>query len=379
MKILMVASWFSSKNAPVLTAGIFHYEQSMSLQKYCETALLYPYDTDLNENFSKKIEHGLLTYRCKYTPKSFKGSWIPDTLRDIALLRRVCKDYQPDVIHAHCCMPAGRAAVLFGKLYGYPVVITEHSPIEHMCLDSRSGKAQMHFTYKNSSANVCVSKDSMDRLGQHFPDCNYQVIYNGIMDPNSVPSDGHTYAKPNTINCCIVAAFYSLDIKGYQFLIPAIRQLKDQGIHITLHICGGGDYQEHYQALARQLEVDDRCVFYGQCSREKVYSIISQMDFSISASIFECSGVSVEEAMLLGKPMLVTRSGGANSLVTENTAIVVDRGSTEAITEGIIQMIHKLPQFNPKTIQTYAFKNFEIDHVSKNYMALYNSLTEKSK
>ena len=35
----------------------------------------------------------------------------------------------------------------------------------------------------------------------------------------------------------------------------------------------------------------------------------------------------MEEALLLGKPMLVTRSGGANSLCTEENAIVVDKGS----------------------------------------------------
>ena len=115
----------------------------------------------------------------------------------------------------------------------------------------------------------------------------------------------------------------------------------------------------------------------GQCDRQKVYSIVSQMDFNISASIFECSGVSVEEAMLLGKPMLVTRSGGANSLVTEDTAIVVDRGSTEAITQGILDMVQKLPTFDAKTIKDYAYRNFEIDHVSQSYARLYESLTKK--
>lgn len=376
MKVLMVASWYSAKDAPVMTAGVFHYEQSMALKKYCDVALLYPYDTTLPCYFSKEEEHGLLTYRSHYKPRSFKGSWVLDVIREIGILRRVCKDYKPDVIHAHCCLPAGRAAVIFGRLYGYPVVITEHSPIEQMCLDSRSGKAQMHHTYKHSSANVCVSRDSMERLGQHFPDCGYQVIYNGIIDPGTVATDGQVYARPNTVNCCIVAAFYSLDIKGYQFLIPAIRQLKDRGIHVTLHICGGGDYFDHYKALAKELEVDDRCIFYGQCNREKVYSIVSQMDFNISASIFECSGVSVEEAMLLGKPMLVTRSGGANSLCTEDTAIVVDRGSTEALTEGILTMMEKLPAFHADTIRNYANENFEIDHVSRHYMTLYRSVAK---
>lgn len=380
MKVLMVASWYSPKDAPVMTAGVFHYEQSMALKKYCDVALLYPYDTTLACGFSKAEEKGLLTYRRNPGNRKLFGKIkIPEVLQVISALRKICAEFKPDVIHAHCAIPAGKAAVLFGKLYGYPVIITEHNPIEALPLENKTLKQQLDRTYRWSAANVCVSKDSMERLGQHFPNCRYQVIYNGIIDPNTIQKDGNTYAVPGKINCCIVAAFYSLDIKGYQFLIPAIRQLKDKGVEIVLHICGGGDYLEHYQKLATELGLEENCIFYGQCSREKVYSIVSQMDFNISASIFECSGVSVEEAMLLGKPMLVTRSGGANSLVTEDTAIVVDRGSTEAITQGILDMVQKLPTFDAKTIKDYAYRNFEIDYVSRNYMELYKSVTENKK
>ena len=169
--------------------------------------------------------------------------------------------------------------------------------------------------------------------------------------------------------------FYSKDIKGYQFLLPAIAQLKAEGMPVALHICGGGDYFEYYVNLAKELDIEDCCIFYGNCSKAKVYSIVSQMDFNISASLFECSGVSVEEALLLGKPMLVTRSGGANSLVTEKVALVVDKGSTQALAEGIRQMAQALPRFNKDAIRAYAEENFEIDHVSRQYLALYEEVT----
>jgi glycosyltransferase involved in cell wall biosynthesis len=189
--------------------------------------------------------------------------------------------------------------------------------------------------------------------------------------------ESKAYAKPGKINCCIVAAFYSKDIKGYQYLLPAMAKLKAQGLPVVLHICGGGDYYEYYVNLAKELDIEDVCIFYGNCTKAEVYSIVSQMDFNISASLFECSGVSVEEALLLGKPMLVTRSGGANSLVTEEVAIVVDKGSTDALVEGIRQMAERLPQFDSQKIRAYAEENFEIDHVSRQYMTLYGEILEK--
>ena len=156
-------------------------------------------------------------------------------------------------------------------------------------------------------------------------------------------------------------------------------ELKKRGKPVVLHICGGGDYLEYYQDLARKLDIEDCCIFYGNCTKEQVYSIVLQMDFNISASLYESAGVSVEEALLMGKPVLVTRSGGANSLVTEDTAIIVDKGSTQALVDGILEMIQRLPAFRRETIYDYAFHHFEIDQVSRQYMKLYNEILEKRK
>ena len=101
---------------------------------------------------------------------------------------------------------------------------------------------------------------------------------------------------------------------------------------------------------------------------------MNQMDFTVSASLFESAGVAVQESMLLGKPVVVTTSGGANSLVTEEAAIVVEKGSTEALVKGIEEMSQKLTQFDCEKIRAYALSQFEIDQVSQKYMEVYTSL-----
>lgn len=374
----MVVSWYSPKDAPVMTAGVFHYEQSMALKEYCETALYFPYDTTLQKDFEKGQERGLLTYRRKMRPMKIpKLSALAHRMQILADLKTICAEFQPDVIHAHCSIPAGRIAAMFARKAGIPLVITEHSPMEQLHADDPAIREKIRYAYQNSRANVCVSKDSLERLQPYFPDCAFQVIYNGILAPESVPLEKAVYAHPNKLNCCIVAAFYDKAIKGYQYLLPAIAQLRKEGFPVVLHICGGGDYFDYYVNLAKELGIENDCVFHGNCSKAKVYSIVSQMDFNISASLFECSGVSVEEALLLGKPMLVTRSGGANSLVNEDVAIVVDKGSTQALADGIRQMQQQLHRFDSEAIRRYARENFEIDHVSRQYMQLYRQITEK--
>ena len=376
MKVLMVVSWYSPKDAEVMSAGVFHYEQSMALKPYCDTALYYPYDETLSSDFEKGEERGLLTYRRRLGKSKIpKMNFVVQICNIFSDLKKICKEYKPDVIHAHCVIPAGFAVTLFGKIHNIPVVITEHNPIEHFALDKKLIKSQVNFAYSNSKANICVSIDSMNKMKSNFKNCDFRVIYNGIYSPEAIGNDGNNYRVDGKINACIVAGFYSKDIKGYQYLLPAVAELKKQGKPIALHIVGGGDYFDYYVNMAKELDIEDCCIFHGNCPKQKVYSIVSQMDFNISASLYECSGVSVEEALLLSKPMLVTRSGGANSLVNDDVAIVVDKGSKEALIKGIEQMIERLPEFNSKTIYNYAFENFEINQVSQKYSDLYKKIT----
>ena len=77
---------------------------------------------------------------------------------------------------------------------------------------------------------------------------------------------------------------------------------------------------------------------------------------------------------MLGKPMVVTKSGGANSLVTPKTAIVVEKESVSAIVEGIKEMIARRDEFRDEEIKKYAYQNFEIGEISKKYMEIYKNI-----
>ena len=371
MKILMIPTWYSARDAEVMSAGIFHYEQSMALKKYAETAVYFPYDMNYDGGFTQAEEHGLLTFR--------RGKRLA-FLRPIYYVLdylKICKTFKPDIIHGHVALAAGLPAVMLGKLFKVPVVITEHNPMEMMGFENPSRVDFARKMYKGSNANICVSRNQMERLQEYFPEMKFQVIHNGVYDPETIERDGKQYAVEGNINACIAATFYSKDIKGYQFLIPAIKELVDSGMKITLHICGGGDYMAYYQDMAKELGIEKNCIFYGQVDKKQMYSMMSQMDFIISASLFESAGVTVQESQLLKKPVVVTKSGGANSLVTEESAIVVDKGSVDALVNGIREMVERLSTFDAEKIRAYALSQFEIDQVSQKYMEVYTSISKK--
>lgn len=373
MNVLMIVSWYTPMGRDKLEAGVFHYEQSMDLIKHgCNVALYYPFDTNLVEDETCQEEWGLLTYRSRFHP--------PRRLQCIRQMKktmnRIVEEFHPDVIHAHCAPSAGFCSVFLSKKFRLPLVITEHSPLELMPVDKIN---LTHFlckvAYGNSDANVCVSRDSMNKLSAVYRKYPFEVIYNGIVLPDY--KENHKYYRDGYINVSIVAILYDKNIKGMQHLIPAMKILKDQGKKVVLHHIGAGEYLDYYKKLAKELEVDDIVEFHGACERSQLYEIVSEMDFNVSASLFECSGVSVQEAMLLGKPILGTNSGGVDSLVPQKAGYIVDKGSDKALAEGICHMIDHLEEYDRQWIKDYAYKSFEIGNISRKYIELYQRVTMK--
>lgn len=371
MKVLMIPTWYSNHDAEIITTGIFHYEQAIALQKYCDIALYYPFDEHIEQKYYKKEEKGLYTYR---TTWRIKQSRIRTLFSFFHYSRKVIKNYKPDILHAHTAGIAGKFVRLLSKIYGIPYIVTEHNPLELMNLENPKAFKQVSNVYKDSKANICVSTDLKEKLVKRFPKYSFEVIYNGVKSPRDM-SDGEVYALPGRINCCIVAAMYDKDIKGYQYLLPAIKKLKEK-YNIVLHICGGGEFYEYYKKMAKELNIAENCIFYGNCDKTKVYSIMRQMSFAISASLFESAGVAAEEALMLGIPMVVTRSGGVSSLVDKENAIVVEPKSVDALVAGIESMIRNRAEYDSQKIQEHAYGKFEMENICKLYLKVYRRISE---
>lgn len=377
MNVLMMVSWYTPMGSPELEAGVFHYEQSMDLSRFCNVAIYYPFDTNIEEDETCQEEWGLTTYRSKYHPGIFGMHATAGQIEKT--MSRIMQEFKPDIIHAHCAFPAGYYMACMAKKFQVPYLITEHNPVELSKVD-RIGLGYFYTkkAFGGSSANICVSKDSKEKLEVVYPSYSFDVIYNGIILPDYEQGE-KKYYRDGYLNIVIVAVLYDLEIKGMKYLLMAMQILKNQGKKVFLHHIGGGEYLEYFMNLARELGVDDVCKFHGRCERKKLYEIVNEMDFFVSASLMECSGVSVQEAMLLGKPVLGTNSGGVDSLVPDKAGIIVQKASARALAVGIEQMQRHLDRYDREWIKDYAYSSFEIGNISRQYMELYRKILEKRK
>lgn len=370
MNVLMIVSWYTPMGREKLEAGVFHNEQAQALKDYCNVAIYYPFDKEITERETKAEEWGILTYRSRYRTCGILSA-LRQTKKTMA---HIMEDFKPDIIHAHCGGGAGFYASFLSEKYHLPMVVTEHSPIELSGADHRGiGYYFCKRAYGSSKANICVSKDSRDKLSRIFPQDSFEVIYNGIILPE-YEEGTKKYYREGYVNVVIVAILYDLEIKGMKYLLEAMKLQKTEGRKFVLHHIGGGEYLEYFKKMAVELGVEDICVFHGSCERRKLYEIVNEMDFFVSSSLVECSGVSVQEAMLLGKPVLGTNSGGVDSLVPAEAGHIVEKANARALAEGMEYMRKNLASFDREWIRNYARDSFEIGNISRKYMELYERI-----
>ncbi len=372
MRILIVPSWYTSHDNIMGNGGIFHYEQAKEMAKEHTVAIYYPFDRTIAEDFQEGEERGLQTYRSKF----LRRQRIRNRIRIYRAFRYIIKEFCPDIVHTHVATEAGRYTALWCGVYGIPFVVTEHSTVEVSGVAKGVAHVYAGFVYGRSKANFCVSEDLQCKLSAIFPQFNFKVMYNGIQIP-AVVDDFCNDRRAGYCNIALVAALYDDKIKGLQFLLPAVQKLIEDGHHIVLHIVGGGAYEKYFHEMAESLKISEYVIFHGECQKQRVYEIVGQMDFLVSASLVESFGCSLAEALLLGKPVLATKCGGPEGFVNEQVGVLVEKGSIEALRDGIIKMLYETDRFNKEKIQHYAQGCFDNKCICRKYVSIYQRILEK--
>ncbi|MDI6530309.1 glycosyltransferase [Bacillus mycoides] len=125
--------------------------------------------------------------------------------------------------------------------------------------------------------------------------------------------------------------------KGIDNAVRALRILKDKGYeNIAWYVVGYGGDETMIKSLIRDLKLENSFVLLGK--QINPYPYIKEADLYVQPSRYEGKAVTVGEAQILAKPVLITNYTTANSQVENG----VDGYITELSVEGIADGIEKL-------------------------------------
>ncbi|WP_139906061.1 glycosyltransferase [Clostridium thermarum] len=124
--------------------------------------------------------------------------------------------------------------------------------------------------------------------------------------------------------------------KGIDDAVRACRKLVDDGYDIRWYVVGYGSEETAVRKLIEELKLEDRFIILGK--KLNPYPYIRACDIYVQPSRYEGKAVTVTEAQVLEKPVLITRYSTANSQVRhEYDGIITDLG-----VEGLVLGVKKL-------------------------------------
>ena len=131
-----------------------------------------------------------------------------------------------------------------------------------------------------------------------------------------------------------------VDHKGFDL---AIRALAETPAEITLDIYGDGEKRGALEALVRRLGVQDRVRFMGWMpGHEDLLEALRGYRGYVFPSLAEANGIVMQEAMMMGLPVIATRWGGPAHLADDTTALYVDPVSEAHMVAALAQAMTRL-------------------------------------
>ncbi len=254
--------------------------------------------------------------------------------------------WKPDVAHAHFCDIAASFSII-AKKNDIPFVTTEHYSKLHTNNVEKSVLRKAITAYSASKEIIAVSKSLAASI---FENTGYRAtVIPNIVDTKTFDvSKRHKSAAPFTF----ISAGHLKRVKGMDILLNAFCRCKDKSSKLI--IMGDGVEKNNLMTIAKELGVHDRVEFTGEYKRQEFQHNLEMANCFVLASRSETFGVVYVEAMAAGVPVIGTKCGGPDEIITPETGILVPPENTDKLVFAMDQMIERWDKYDSEFISSYA-------------------------
>jgi len=279
------------------------------------------------------------------------------------------KDFK--IIHSHAMFMGGVIGHKLSKKYNLPHVHTEHTsglifnPKEYTKEDiaiTRKAYSHCHkvlfvsnFALKHTLANIALkSKDTF-------------VVLPNIVDPSFFSSPILHFSKATSFRFLVIGNF--IPIKNHQLLLEAFGLVQKELPTIELSIAGNGPLELELRALCVSLKLEN-VYWLPRLNRAEVKKQMAAHQVILSTSKVETFGLTIAEAQAMGKPVVVTDSGGVRDIVSKETGLITEH-SPESFAQALISVFQRFDGYNSDEIRRKTENEFSADAVYRSLQAYY--------
>jgi glycosyltransferase involved in cell wall biosynthesis len=271
-------------------------------------------------------------------------------------VRKIIKDFDPDVIHIQMLLGIGQATMRYGNKLGIPIVSTNHAMPENL-MDNLKLLAPfsrpINYTIAAYGSRFHSKADFVTMPTQSAIDMfkagdritvPMAPVSNGIdlgrFKTGKAPTalyEKYDLSKTNPI----ITYVGRLDAEKHMpVLLKAFKEVLETVPKAQLLIVGDGTEASNLKVLSRELGIAEHIVFTGRVSDEELVQLHHVGTVFCMPSPAELQSIATLEAMASGQPVVAVDAGALKELCQDTrNGYLCEQDDNKAMAEGLLAIL----------------------------------------
>lgn len=292
-------------------------------------------------------------------------------------VRRLHAERPVDVLHAHFAYPDGAVAAELGRRLGIPVVVTEHAQWRPFMDGMPSYARQVLASSSGVARYLAVSSAVRDTI-VHFTSRPEQVhvVPNGV-DPELFVPDAEQRRDRDEV---LFVGMPRRGNKGVEVLLQAMEPVLARRPATRLTVVGGAIHraaEQHMLELRKTAGAPGlagKVTFTGALPPAQVASRMARAAVVVLPSHIESFGAVLVEALACGTPVVATRSGGPQDLVTPEVGRLCPTGDPAALAAALLEVLDHPDHFPVDRLRAHAVGRYSWSSVAERVLQVYEEV-----
>ena len=251
-----------------------------------------------------------------------------------------------DLIHTHLPTPwSADWSALVSKIKGKPLVLTYHNNIVGFGVASHLAnayrKTMMKFVLSRVDSIIVTNKKQL-KFSPFLSDYieKIKIIPPGVDTQKFKPTK--IEKEENSLFFLSVLDRFH-EYKGLEYLLRALKIVKNEIKDVKLTMGGGGELTEYYKRISNSLGLEDNVDFIGHIPESELVKQYNRSELFVLPSYSaeqEGFGIVLLEAMACGLPVITTEIVGlADEIEKEKAGLIIPSKNVDSLADAIIMAL----------------------------------------
>ena len=287
------------------------------------------------------------------------------------------KQTKPILVHTHL-MHGDLYGITAARCAGIKAIISSKHNDDAFRL--RQPLKIINYVLNRNTSKIITISDWIAQFTQNAEGAardKIRTIYYGI-EPAQTGSDRNTLrASLNMTSEDIVVGIIArlVEQKGHRYLIDAFAKAVMENHRLRLLIVGSGALEEELKKQVQREHLQEKVIFTGY--RSDTVDLLNALDIFAHPSLWEGFGLSVLEAMNMGKPVVATKVSALPELIEDTvTGFLVPPRDVNALSDALLKLAGSpsLRQQMGVTGQQRCKSFFAVDRMIQETRSLYTEV-----